>query len=828
MNAEREHIASQLSKIVISGFKDNGDYLTKDDHVVITGGLLRTGAHVLLNKPGMTMKGIAELLEDDSKLNSSISVIEKELIKRFRNKANYFIHQSKGLAALMVLGKSMNPAGQLTNALLISQEANGSPNKLSETDQKAAEAMIDELSTLYAFKYQEMNTEGFNASLATLIKGEEDKEGGAVSGILEAMTLQAKLNEDVKSTLFEGSDVLMRKGYLPEIINPHTSFEIAGTDAATAKDYADRGFDEGKPVLRDPQDGSTVAKAMYVLRDGAPSAWVSGGVQLDSNKAKGTSVIGKNRNMNSFEGMMNAAELADVSNAKQRLVANTYTSTSLAWNPLRESSVDYMVPLFNAKGKIVNWRYEMSHEERDTMLERDNRVQEVISTMAATTFGKESASQQNKAIVEALHQDYTRNINLNREHFIYVSPLSEDPELKNIWNVLPYQMKKDIKEITGDGKGLWIRKTYLLPVFGYRKYSLSEIWTKEDKLNMAEEAFKTVAEWLLSTYARTVLKKNYQESEDYAKRAYIYVRRGQRAWEEIVAQVKDIVVIRTGTVMLGNIISNFSLLKANGIPMSDIIKNHHVAIKAYKQFDANSQELFELMTERKLGFLRGEAAAKESRINQLEDAINTSPIKKLIDAGLRPSIVEDLTDIDDQYSYKSAFVDNMDKYVNKINPTVRNVANQLLVTKNSELYKALSKTTQMSDFVARYVLFDHLTKRKDNPLTDKEAIFEVGEAFINYDIPMAKGLQFIDDMGFTPFIKYFARIQRVLLKTAKDHPMQMLGLVALNHFYSSLPLVTDSSFVAHIGNNPFRSGAGQILTVWNDTVVLETLSKLVK
>jgi hypothetical protein len=93
---------------------------------------------------------------------------------------------------------------------------------------------------------------------------------------------------------------------------------------------------------------------------------------------------------------------------------------------------------------------------------------------------------------------------------------------------------------------------------------------------------------------------------------------------------------------------------------------------------------------------------------------------------------------------------------------------------------------------------------------------------------MAKGLQFVDDMGFTPFIKYFFRIQRVLLKTAKDHPIQMMSLVVLNHFYSSLPLVTDSSFISHIGNNPFRSGAGQIFNVWDDTLVLDQLSKLVR
>jgi len=820
LNAEREHIANGLGKAVLGGFLDNGSYLSDEDHRVVTSGLLRTGAYTLLDN--YSMADLSNLLSDDSYRTGEIKSLEKQLIKAFGKRAFFFIKQSKGLGFHMISGKSALEAGQLKNALVISKEALSTTTPMEEAKQKQAEKIIDQLVTLYAFDYMGQNKSKY---LSTLVNKENSRTNG--NGFAELLSLHHKLNIEAKERLFSDSPELMVKGYLPEIINPHTSFKV--TTLTEGKELIKQDYEQHSGVFIDSADPSSDKKQIYVLKDGAPMPYVSGAIQLDSNKSKGTNAIGSNRNLNMDEGILNASDLASVNNTKRKLLAQMYSPASLQWDPRKEKG-NYLIPLLNPNMEVVNWRYEMSHQLRDSILERDNRIDQVMGTMAATSFGKDTAKEQNKVIVDALALDYKENYVTNQDHFIFISNTSSDKELQEIWRLLPYAMKEDIRNATGSNKGIWVRKKYVLPLFGFRKYSLSGIWEKDtNTLNHAETAFKWVVEHMLTTYAIHSKGMFIDEAEEYGRKmAYIVTRRGQRGWEEVVSLVKDVVVIRTGTVMLGNIISNISLLKANGVPLSELMKNHHVAIKAYRQWDANSTELFDLKLERDLGFIRGDAARKEQRIVQLEDAINRSPIKKLIDFGLRPSIVEDLSEIDDKYSYKSNFSKKVEGYVNRVNPTVRDVANTVLVTRNSKLYKALSKTTQMSDFVARYVLFEHLTKRAKNPMLEKDAVHKVSEAFINYDVPMDKKVQFMDDMGFIPFIKYFFRIQRVLLETTKEHPLQMLGLVALNHFYSSLPLVTDSSFLAHIGNNPFRMGAGQIFTVWDDTLVLDSMAKLIK
>ena len=76
-----------------------------------------------------------------------------------------------------------------------------------------------------------------------------------------------------------------------------------------------------------------------------------------------------------------------------------------------------------------------------------------------------------------------------------------------------------------------------------------------------------------------------------------------------------------------------------------------------------------------------------------------------------------------------------------------------------------------------------------------------------YDVPLPKNIQYLDDMGITPFIKYFLSIQRVLGRMFKDKPLATLNMVATSNLLGNLPVPTDSLFMSRIGNNPFSAGA---------------------
>ena len=135
------------------------------------------------------------------------------------------------------------------------------------------------------------------------------------------------------------------------------------------------------------------------------------------------------------------------------------------------------------------------------------------------------------------------------------------------------------------------------------------------------------------------------------------------------------------------------------------------------------------------------------------------------------------------------------------------------MTHDTKLYQGLSRFTRMSDFLARYTLYQHLMNQKDKEgkaPNQGDVLHEVSEAFVNYDMPLPKSLQYLDHMGIMPFTKYYLRIQRVLMKLVAKNPARVLATLLLDNFANLGPIVLDSSWMHRIGNSPLQWGALQL------------------
>src|SRR5690606_9499488 len=140
------------------------------------------------------------------------------------------------------------------------------------------------------------------------------------------------------------------------------------------------------------------------------------------------------------------------------------------------------------------------------------------------------------------------------------------------------------------------------------------------------------------------------------------------------------------------------------------------------------------------------------------------------DAGLMPTIAEDVATEEDIYSYKSRLTGKLDRFTDKLNPAVVSAGQTVFMAPKTRAHRFLSQTTQLSDFVARYALYQHMTNRKRDTLSHEEAVHRASDAFINYDIPMPKGIQYLDDVGLMYFTKYLMRVQRVIAQMVRENP----------------------------------------------------------
>ena len=816
----RKDLISSTAKHARMAFANGGKGITKKASAAITQVFLRSGAHSLLGR--FNMVELEQLLSDPKALAKAVADTETQL-GQFGQFKDQFIHQANALAYFKVTGAAKH-ARLMVNAHNIARlygtEAVG---KISEQDAKAAEKHIEQLVALYALGY--MDSKDLR-SANEVLRAELQRTDGQGNGIEYTLQLQKRFEQEANDRIFQDQKALMMHGYTPEILNPN--IQVVAATRAEGNELLKQGYKEVGLLELDSADPDQTPKFLYAVRDGGLMPYRSGVASLTGKRAKGDTAHNGYLNLSTNEGLHNASMNADILHDKRG-------AAKLASGPrpdLAKQGKTHMVPIVNPHGEIVNWRYVMQDKTRNEVLERDNSFDKLLGMIAGSTFDKQASLEVNTQTFEALREIDKAERNLNPDGFVLIGPnvmrdvldahgmpvldatgqvkREPDIELRQIWSMLPEDTRKVARSLWGR-EGMWVRKDQLTTVFGYRKYSLADALRKDpSQRNVMERLFAEFAEFALGD------------------KATLRVAQGERVWQDVVREMKDTIVVKSITVSLGNISSNISLLLAQGVPLKDILRGHLVALRGARAYMADQDELQRLQSIVDNGLAGTRLASMVNEINRLQDSLNRNPVKELIDAGLMPTIVEDIAEEDDMYSYKSALVRKVDQYTSKLPNLVKEAGKQLYMGKDTKVYQGLSRLAQVSDFAARYALYQHLTSRKNKPLDKSTAVHEASEAFINYDIPMPKWLQYTDDMGITMFTKYVTRIQRVLAKVVQEHPTRVLTMLTIDQFANLGPIVLDSSWVHKLGHNPLNWGALQAPGAMDELATVQAAMALVK
>jgi hypothetical protein len=564
-----------------------------------------------------------------------------------------------------------------------------------------------------------------------------------------------------------------------------------------------QGWKQSVRVSLDPADPDREEKHVYFLKDGGKTRRVTGILSYTGKNSKGTPIHNGYMNVNTAAGLQNAVTNAGIINSRQVAINNMFTPGPR--KDLSKPGASFMAPVLNTNGEAVKWRYLMSENLKDDLLKRDNRFDKVLGTVAGSIFDKETTQEQNMKAVKALKEHYDTDYELNPKGYMLVGADSTDPEMKEIWNLLPDDTKRDVEKVWGY-KGMMVRSDNLDIMFGYRKLSIADVFDKDPDVRIYwEKVVVAMAE------------------AAFGPKAALRMRQGERGWQEMVAEAKDIIVVKSGLVMLANIRSNMWLLHMNGVPLKDMLHHHLVALKGASSYQKENKELDHLKMLRDTGYTQGKDADIARRISLLEDSLARNPVKELIDAGLMPTIVEELDPDDDNYSYKSALANKVQSITDKGHPVFMDAAKFVYMAHDTPLYQGFRHVTQLSDFVARYTLYQHMISKKVDPLSKADAIQEASDAFVNYDIPMHRMLQYTDDMGITMFTKYFIRIQKVLAQTVRDNPGRVITSTLLSHYLGlGSTVLEESSMWMKIGNNPIKDGPLQFLESIGELPVLNS------
>ena len=770
---ERETMRQHIQREITQMFDERGEYLEAEDWKALTNVILRSGLSRLYfeeYEPNV----IYDLIRDKEARQEEIASIEAELRQDIDGGVK--IHRTKQLARYMATGKAHILQAQ--NTLQISAGVGLKDNVQVPSWFDPEVKLLNRLVSLYNLNYQDQ-TEIQRVSKVL------DREASRLdNGVEHLLRFHQKLAAD-SAMQFADNPFSQSQSYTPEIHNTNRDIQFVANKAEEQL-YERLGYKElaGSELSKAFYDVAKTKVKIMVNMHADNQRIVDGGLMLNTTDAKGTDI-----------------GIEDIKATTKQLARKLIReSRNPDYDPSKDTET-HGVPKLNAEGMVTGMRYTMLNKTRDDLLERNNHPADLMAEYAASNLDLMNVEKVNTPVLEALHQDYLDNYETRPQDFVELSSKSDDPELVRMYRMIPYKSREYLKSLFGDDP-IMINANVMTIAFGYRKYTPTDIFKKDaDERNIAEAAYAGILNGIFG--------------EERAATVSSHMIKGTM---EIMRKVKDFYVIRNFFTLFNNILTNNAILLAYGVSPVAMARDTKVALQAGLKYKKDYSLYIQYKVKLQLGI--GNMGENRQKMAYYEDSLKRNPLKEFIEAGMMSSIVEDIEQSKDDYSYQAALEKKVAGVVDTIPKLIRDGVNFVMVNQGSPLHKMLSDTTSMSDFVAKYVLYNYHTKKKG--MSHAEALFESHEAFINYEVPSNKAMQFLNDIGLVMFTKYYLRIQRVIYILLRKHPASVLLQSYLLGSIAGMPTVLES-FVPSTMNLPLSGSVFESFSAVGEPIPLQLI-----
>lgn len=719
-----------------------------DNHVKqsITRTVMMSDAQTLLHYHGMeqTLNYIA----NSKQRKVRIKELEDKLqsLSKNREHFNQLLKDTKDLAWYMV-GETVSGDVKKNAELIATSAGTRSITPYEQMDQNIFET-VDELVTLHGL---EMVNGKYMYTTQDLIQN----EGQVLIAMLNTHHDLVKKSKEE----FKDNPLNYIKGFKPAIHNPHV--DVVAVKAEEVDDYIQKGYEQvlHGSIVQDELD-NTEPRFLMINKNAPYARYNSGGLDMKDTHFRGYEV---------FNYKTNAKELAHV--GQGRLNRNTELAKTMdahSYDP-RNIKGNHLIPRYGNDMMILGYNYEMSGELRDKLLDRDLSFDMMLATMGSELVAKPKLVDTQRTLAQVLAEDAknpTTGFKISPVHFTVINPNSPDPRVQEMLRMMPYEFYQEMQSQFGKGKPFVIRTAVFNSVFGFRKYNVSEMF---DKVSGERNYFE---KFMVTLYENI-----------YGKQARNKAANHQYVWEWFVTQAKDLIVIRSVKVLIGNIIANALISSAYGITPTELARGMFYAWKegkAYRQLQAEEQRIdFEMLN----ATSESQRKKLQAELVAVRQNMQNSGMHEYMEEGLMSTIVEDIDIGSETKLFKSDFEKKLDNLAEKIPQPVRTTMKWATFHPDTEIHKFLSESTQFSDFAAKYVLAKHIERKSLKMGKSKKAAFEDGiqmaqEVFINYDIPTNRTLQAANDLGLFMFTKFTVRFQRALARQLHQNG----GHAMLQHF----------------------------------------------
>lgn len=665
----------------------------------------------------------------EAKHKNRISSLFAYYDKETQNLANYL---SKGQISSNMLLNAYNIAQAITLPDVVDNRRLYGPEEeiISQVNVSNLAQKLDKLISLRAL----VNAED---SLLTSFRDlyEDDKTH---NGVINAFNMHKMSKNGLEDELLTKGLISNEvKGYVRTRTNE--SVDIIVAPLSDKNTLAGEGYTLVKDYTRIFNFGGKNGLGMYISTTNMQPKFNRGVIRTTSNSSRGMTIQSAVNNLYPLE----------TTDKKRAIVAQLITKLK---RDNRNQSEEF-VPVFNAKGEIVDYRLLLSQHQKEELEIANTDIFDTLPNAVVRYMDRTQSEKHNQETLKELAKFYQEN--KGKEEFIYIGPNgieAHNPKIKNksdllqiqeIWDLMPNTTKDYISNnLVGMDQGIYIQASQFASIAGSRDFRLTNTDTFNRIVPFAY--FKRLAKLL----------------------EYGIIKGGKWVTQKIVLTNPDVII--------GNLASNQLVLTTFGLDPVTSMKYYAEAVSYIKAYNYLKEK--EVMLKKDIELSRNKRNPKaEADLVRVRDKMQDNPIYEFDKKGLISDIAEDLPKTEEQQD----FIDRaIEKSLNKVGvpQAFREAFDVVMVNEGTTLHSAYASLVKYSDLVARYALYKHM-KLTDN-LTDQDMFDLLDRAFINYTPAQHPILKYANDIGFARFTKYWIRAQSHI---SSDLLGSKLGATMLTH-----------------------------------------------
>lgn len=782
----RENVRNLIPTVIRRKF--NEEYTEEMDRT-ISKAVLPTRLHSLFTGNNLTQ--ISAVLTDTQARNKEIDSVQQELsqllVQEFGKDAqsvqNWLLWQSKGLGSLMVNRTAMSAGQGLSHHILPNSRTIASLHNLPMKLDPATEPeridkyapLVAKLATLHSLNHVDKTD---LEATAKLIK---DYPAGMAEVLNSSNVVDEHYSQNHKYNHL-GTD-----GYVHSQSDFNVDIKIVETKSPEYQRLMDLGYSlvqhidkTGMSVLR---TNTAVTKRYQTGIFGLAEQSIFG-TSTVSNEALGSYATEWTVNPDGQTALRDEFKKVSLQAMKN---LNYYDSLN------QEVSIK---PVVTSSGLIATYSVDLPTKLKNDLIEEIETGIESIGNLAGRIVEESRTNSSNKANIDLLNAEYRKS--KDKQFFMKIdgnfkrkgnsqADIYFENRVNDFYNNLPRETREYIDSVGG----LYVYRNELDNLIGYHRADIIDIYSGSSALP------KVVQDTLKGLFGVFGLVKINPI------KALKVIQKGT---QELVSHGKDIVLNRSIVVGAGNLLSNAIHLVNIGVNPKVIVPDAREGLINAQNYVRNYSRKLEI--EYRLGSTNlsdKERMVLEPELKFLKDSLDNNPVAPLVQAGIMSSIAgaagyEKTFDTSEQFTYGHKLKEKLgiNKLDRKYGETkLGKAVSNIIISHDSEAHEFMEKVLDYGDFVAKYVLYKHLTQNRN--FTSERAMNVIREEFVNYSMNRGVTFDYMNAMGLTWFASYALGIQKVIYRRLRSN---FLGTLAT---YTAGSVVNDYDRLGLLGTVPHQN-----------------------